>query len=39
MDMTIPTIVLFGAILLGFSQAPIVIKDFWHEIKDVFDIK
>lgn len=36
MDMTIPTIILFIAIIVGFSQTPIVVRDFVNEIKDVF---
>ena len=39
MDMTIPTIILFGAIIIGYSQAPIIVKDFWQEMKETFDIK
>lgn len=39
MNMTIPIIILFGAILLGLSQTPVVIKDFWQEVKEIFDIK
>jgi hypothetical protein len=36
MDMTIPSIVLFGAMLIGLSFIPMTIRDIKREIKDAF---
>lgn len=38
-DMIIPAIVLFGAMILCFSQMPKVFKDLWVDIKELYNIK
>jgi hypothetical protein len=36
MDMTIPSIILFTAMLLGLSFIPMTIEDIKREVKDAF---
>ncbi len=36
MDMTIPAIVLFGAMGLGLAMTPSIFRDFIDEVKDAF---
>ena len=39
MDMTIPSIILFIAITIGLLLMPKIWRDFWAEIKDIYNIK
>ena len=36
MDWVLPTIVLFGALVMGLSMIPSIISDFIKEVKDAF---
>ena len=36
MDMTIPSIVLFGAMVMGLSMIPSIFRDFIDEVKKAF---
>lgn len=38
-DMTIPAIVLFGAMIIGLSLMPKIFGDLWEEIKEIYNIK
>lgn len=36
MDMTIPSIILFSAMLLGLAMTPSIFREFWECAKDAF---